>query len=171
MCIRDSFAMERSSTGEMTRSLSGITYQLGLVFHAAAVTVASNAAPTIGICESAMNCAVLASTSAQNPAGNLALSKNTKPSAEGTAGSCGASAGAFLRIAPTGSPASGANAATYTRRSTFGSLPASVITTPPHECATSTTGPSIEAMTRFVAATSSANDCLLYTSDAADERS
>src|ERR1700680_574000 len=61
-------------------------------------------------------------------------------------------------ISPIDWPASGAKAATYTRLTTLGSFPASVITTPPYECPTRTVGPSCAATARLVAATSSAND-------------
>ncbi|WP_327132928.1 hypothetical protein OG311_20285 [Streptomyces sp. NBC_01343] len=46
-------------------------------------------------------------------------------------------------IAPGLSPASGAKSATYTSPVTFGRSPASVMTAPPYECPTSSTGPSI----------------------------
>src|SRR5580692_11468024 len=52
----------------------------------------------------------------------------------------------------------GAPAATNTSPATFGSVPASEITAPPHEWPTSMTGPSAASIARFVAATSSASD-------------
>src|SRR6266699_948854 len=61
-------------------------------------------------------------------------------------------------MSPIDWPASGAKAATYTRLTTFGSFPASVITTPPYECPTRTVGPSCAAIARLAAATSSAKD-------------
>src|SRR6266404_2328795 len=87
-------------------------YQLGFVFHAALLTVPVNAPMPQGTCESAMNAAFSASTSAANDAGNLALSRNRKPSTGGTMGGAGAPGGGSLMSDETDSPSSKANAAT-----------------------------------------------------------
>ena len=50
----------------------------------------------------------------------------------------------------TDSPSSGATPATYTSPVTFSELPATVITAPPYEWPTRTTGPSIWSMTDAV---------------------
>src|SRR3954447_15201543 len=97
-------------------------------------------------CASAMNAAVFASTSAQNAAWNFARSIVRNPSALGTSGSGAASGtGSFVSDA-TDSPLSGMNAATYTSPTTFGSLPASVITDPPYEWPTRITLPDDDAI-------------------------
>ena len=59
----------------------------------------------------AMNAAVSGSTSAANDAGNLALSRNRKPSRGGRIGGTGAPGGGFLIKDETDSPLSGAKAA------------------------------------------------------------
>jgi hypothetical protein len=58
----------------------------------------------------------------------------------------------------TDSPSAGANAATYTSPATLGCRPISVMTTPPHEWPTSSTGPPWRSMARRTAPTSSASD-------------
>src|SRR4029453_1128040 len=108
-------------------------YQLGLVFHAASLIVPLRAPTPHGTCESAMNPASSASTSAAKEAANFALSRNRKPFCGGRIGGTGAPGGGSLMSASTDSPLSGANAAMYTRAVTLGSFPASVITTPPYE--------------------------------------
>src|SRR6266446_1973070 len=97
-------------------------------------------------------------TSAANEAANLDRSRERNPSCGGRIGGPGAPGGGFLIRVSTDSPLSGANAATYTSPTTLGSVPASVITTPPYECTTRMTGPSCAAMTLFVTATSSASE-------------
>jgi hypothetical protein len=57
-----------------------------------------------------MNAALLASTSAAKEAGNLALSRNKKPSGVGTIGGTGAPGGGSLMSVATDSPLSGAKA-------------------------------------------------------------
>src|ERR1700730_426740 len=108
-----------------------IRYQLGLALHAGSLIVPLRAATPHGTCESAMNAAVSASTSAAKEAGNLALSRNKKPSCGGSIGGTGAPGGAFLISVATDSPLSGANAVMYTSPATVASFPASVITAPP----------------------------------------
>src|SRR5204862_1934169 len=93
-----------------------------------------------GTCESAMNPAKSGATSAANDAANFVLSRNRYPSCGGRIGGTGAPGGGSLIRTATDSPLSGANAAMYTSPATFGSLPASVITAPPYECPTRTTG-------------------------------
>src|SRR6266403_5245452 len=66
--------------------------------------------------------------------------------------------GNFPDSATKSSPASGARAATYTSAETFGSVPVSLMTVPPHEWATSTVGPSCIASTRRVSATESSTE-------------
>ena len=65
----------------------------------------------------------------------------------GTIGGTGALGSGSAIMLATDSPPSGANAATYTRPSTCGWLPASVMTTPPYEWPTRTTGPGWASMT------------------------
>src|SRR6185295_596876 len=105
-----------------------------------------------------MNAAASGFTSAANDAANFALSRKRNPSCGGRIGGTGAPGGGSLISVDTDSPLSGANAATYTSPATFGSLPASVITTPPYEWPTRITGPFCAAMARFVTATSSASE-------------
>ena len=60
------------------------------------VTAPFSASTPHGTCESAMNAAVFASTSAANAAANFALSRNRKPSCGGRIGGTGAPGGGSL---------------------------------------------------------------------------
>src|SRR6266436_3782930 len=150
--------MNRCASGGIILSSLVTRYQLGLLFHAACVTLPVTASSPHGTCDSAMNAAVFASTSPANAAGNLALSRNRKPSRGGRIGGCGPPAGKVLISASTDWPLSGAKAAMYTSAATLGSLPASVITAPPYECPTRITGPGCASITLFVVATSPASE-------------
>src|SRR5688572_23738653 len=123
--------MTRCAGGGIMRSSVATRYQLGFDFHAGAVTAPTSAATPHGTCESAMNAALSASTSAANDSRNFALSSPRKPSPAGTIGGTGAPGGGSLISEDTDSPASGAKAAMYTSPATLGWSPASVITTPP----------------------------------------
>src|SRR6266404_2438494 len=140
--------------------LSSVTrrYQLGLLLHAGSVISPPSALSPHGTCESAINAALSASTSAAKDAANFSRLRNRNPSTGGRIGGTGAPAGGSLISDETDSPLSGAKAVIYTRAATFGSVPASVITAPPYEWPTSVTGPSCAAITRFVTATSSSSD-------------
>src|SRR2546421_8303048 len=123
--------MKRWAGGGIILSSVATRYQLGLVFHAGSLIVPLRAPTPHGTWESAMNAAFSSSTSAANAAGNLALSRNRKPSWGGRIGGTGAPGGGSWISVATDSPLSGAKAAIYTSPATCGSLPASVITAPP----------------------------------------
>src|SRR5215510_15830537 len=121
--------MKRCAPGGIILSSRAKRYQLGLLFQAGSVTAPPAASRPQGTCESAMNAALSAFTSAANEAWNFALSSERYPSCGGRIGGTGAPGGGSLISDNTDSPLSGANAAMYTRPATSGSLPASVITT------------------------------------------
>src|SRR5712692_11449331 len=123
--------MNRCAAGGIILSSVTTRYQLGFAFHAGSLIAPLRAATPHGTWELAMKAAVSASTSAAKEAGNLALSRNKKPSCGGRIGGTGAPGGGSLISDDTDSPLSGAKAAMYTSPATFGSVPASVITTPP----------------------------------------
>src|SRR5262245_63136128 len=150
--------MARCASGGIIRSSVETRYQLGLAFHAGSVTAPLSASSPHGTCESAMNAAASALTSAANEDRNFVRSRNRYPSCGAMIGGTGAPGGGSLISADTDSPLSGAKAATYTRPATFGSFPASVITAPPYEWPTRITGPFCAASVLFVTATSSANE-------------
>src|SRR6185369_5394134 len=152
------FDIARCASGGIILSSVETRYQLGLVLHAGSVTAPLSASSPHGTWESAMKAAASGATSAANDARNFARSRKRYPSSGGMIGGTGAPGGGFLMSADTDSPLSGAKAAMYTRPATFGSLPASVITTPPYEWPTRIAGPVCRASVRFVTATSSASD-------------
>src|SRR5207253_9542618 len=121
----------RWASGGIILSSVGTRYLLGLGFQAGSVIGPDSASTPQGTCELAMNAAVSASTSTAKEKWNFALSRNKKPSCGGRIGGTGAPGGASLISDDTDSPLSGAKAAMYTSPATFGSVPASVITTPP----------------------------------------
>src|SRR5882672_5374434 len=123
--------MKRCAGGGIIRSSVVTRYQLGLDFHAGSLIVPASALTPQGTCESAMNAALCGSTSPAKDAANFDLSRNRKPFCGGRIGGTGAPGGGFLMSVSTDSPESGAKAAMYTSPATFGSVPASVITTPP----------------------------------------
>src|SRR6266849_8039977 len=125
------FDIMRWAGGGIILSSVVTRYQLGLVFQAGAVIVPASASTPHGTWELAIKAAVSASTLAAKEAWNLALSRNKKPSCGGRIGGTGAPDGGSLISDDTDSPLSGAKAAMYTSPATFGSVPASVITTPP----------------------------------------
>src|SRR5205085_11149674 len=90
-------------------------YQLGLVFHEAAVTSPARALTPQGTCEAAMKFACSRLKSAANEAANFAWSSLRKPSCGGRIGGTAAPAGALAMSLATDSPRSGAKAAMYTR--------------------------------------------------------
>src|SRR6266852_3573730 len=112
--------MARWASGGIILSSVVTRYQLGLVLHAGSLIAPLMAPMPHGTWESAMK-----------EAGNFALSRNKKPSCDGSIGGTGAPGGGSLISVPTDSPLSGAKAAMYTRAETFGWFPASVITAPP----------------------------------------
>src|SRR5438445_9021139 len=123
--------MMRWAAGGIILSSLATRYQLGFVLQAGSVTAPDNASTPQGTCELAMNAAVSASRSAAKAPWNLAVSRNKKPSCGGRIGGTGAPGGGSLISEDTDSPLSGAKAAMYTSPATLGSVPASVITTPP----------------------------------------
>src|SRR6266403_5155119 len=125
--------MTRWASGGIILSSVVSRYQLGFVLHAGTLIAPLMAPMPHGTWESAINSAFSGSTSAAKEAGNFALSRNKKPSFGGRIGGTGAPAGGSLISDDTDSPLSGAKAAMYTSPATFGSVPASVITTPPYE--------------------------------------
>src|SRR5258705_2844356 len=86
-------------------------YQLGFDFHAGSLTAPLSASSPHGTCESAMNAAASALTSAANEARNCVRSRYRYPSCGGRIGGTGAPGGGFLIRADTDSPLSGAKAA------------------------------------------------------------
>src|SRR4051794_33256580 len=87
------------------------TYQLGVVRQAGSVIVPFSASTPQGTCESAMNAASSAGTSAANELANLSRSRNRKPSMGGRIGGTGVPGGGSAISVLTDSPASGAKAA------------------------------------------------------------
>src|SRR5215470_5074029 len=120
--------MARCASGGIILSSVETRYQLGFDLHAGSLTAPLSASSPQGTCESAIKAAISGLTSAANDARNLARSRNKKPSCGGRIGGTGAPGGGFLISADTDSPRSGAKAAIYTSPTTFGLLPASVIT-------------------------------------------
>src|SRR5213596_2866685 len=82
--------MNRWAGGGIILSSVVTMYQLGLVFHAGSLIVPPSASTPHGTWESAMNAAFAGSTSPAKEAGNLALSRNRKPSWGGRIGGTGA---------------------------------------------------------------------------------
>src|SRR4029077_13910587 len=117
---------------------------------AAAVAGSSNAVAETGRCEIAMNAASASGTSGQKRPRDrgAAIETSTLPSANCAGRTCGpiASDGKRPCRSLTDSPSSGATPATYTSPATLAELPATVITAPPYEWPTSTTGTSIWSM-------------------------
>src|SRR2546428_13449402 len=82
--------MKRCAAGGIILSSVATKYQLGLVRQAGLLIVPLSAATPHGTCESAMNAARSASTSAAKDARNFALARNRKPSCGGRNGGTGA---------------------------------------------------------------------------------
>jgi hypothetical protein len=142
---------KRWSPGATGRSAVPNTAQDGVVCQAAAVAGSSNAVADTDFCEIAMNAASAAGRSAPKTSGNRAGSivSSTLPSGNATGCTSGpmASDGKRFWRSLTDSPSSGATPATYTSPTTLSAPPATVITAPPYEWPTRTTGPSIWSMT------------------------
>src|SRR5207247_8736114 len=102
--------MKRCAGGGIILSSVATKYQLGLVFQAGSLIAPLSASTPHGTCESAMNAAFSASTSAANEARNFVLSRNRKPPCGGNIGGTGAPGGASLISADTDSPLSNAKA-------------------------------------------------------------
>src|ERR1700730_12941098 len=102
--------MERWASGGIILSSVTIRYQLGLAFHAGSLILPLRASTPHGTWESAMNATFSAFTSAAKEAGNVALSRNTKPSCGGSSGGTRALGGGFWIRVATDSPLSGAKA-------------------------------------------------------------
>src|SRR6476469_5912156 len=103
--------MERWADGGIIRSSVVTRYQLGLTRQAGSVMEPPSASKPHGTCESAMNAACSALTSAANDAGNFSRSRNRKPSCGGKMGGTGAPGGGLAIRVLTDSPLSGAKAA------------------------------------------------------------
>src|SRR5712691_7470874 len=103
--------MKRCAGGGIILSSVATRYQLGFVFQAGTSTAPLSAASPHGTCESAMNAALSASTSAAKESRNFVLSSKRNPSCGGKMGGTGASGGGSLISEATDSPLSGANAA------------------------------------------------------------
>ena len=101
----------RWAGGGIIRSSVAIRYQLGLLRHAGSLIVPLRASTPHGTCESAMNAASSALTSAANEAWNFSRSRNRKPSCGGRIGGTGAPGGGSAISVFTDSPVSGAKAA------------------------------------------------------------
>src|SRR6267378_8507623 len=106
--------MKRCAGGGIILSSVATRYQLGFGFHAGSSIAPLSAASPQGTCESAMNAALSASTSAAKESRNFALSRNRYPSCGGKIGGTGESGGGSLISEATDSPLSAANAAMYT---------------------------------------------------------
>src|SRR5436309_15574162 len=83
----------RWAGGGIIRSSVATRYQLGLIRHAGSLIVPPSAPTPHGTCESAMNAARSALTSAANEAANFARSRNRKPPCGGRIGGTGAPGG------------------------------------------------------------------------------
>src|SRR6185436_11641930 len=142
----------------MARSSCDTRYQDGIVFQVARSTDAAKTLPMIGFCVAAAIRVSRSGRSAAKTSWNFAVSTYRKPAASGLS-AAPSGAGYLSPNAPIGSPESGANAAMQTSDFTL-LLPAAawLITAPPYECPTSTTGPGCAATTRFVVSTSVASD-------------
>src|SRR5215813_14064947 len=103
--------IDRWASGGIIKSSVATKYQLGFDLHAGSVTAPPAASRPQGTCESAMNAALSAFTSAANEAWNFALSSERYPSCGGRIGGTGAPTGGSLISDNTDSPLSGANAA------------------------------------------------------------
>jgi hypothetical protein len=127
------FAKKRSSSGAIASSSWDTMYHDGLVFHAAADTLASNAETLIGPCVAATTRASFAGKSDPKCFTTASVGKVMKPWLS-TIGAVSAGGGGYaFPSSLTASPRSGPKAATYTRPATLGSMPASVMTTPAQE--------------------------------------
>src|SRR5215470_19671868 len=102
--------MTRCASGGIILSSVETRYQLGFVFQAGSVTAPLSASSPHGTCESAMNDASFALTSAANDTRNFARSRNRYPSCGGRIGGTGAPGGGFWMSDDTDSPLSGAKA-------------------------------------------------------------
>src|SRR6516165_11484312 len=108
------------------RSAADTWYQDGLTFHAVVVTGSVNVEARGAFCVTAITSASSAGRSWQKLSPNLSCLIQTYPSESGA--TFPAAAATFHSpIWPTLSPASGANAATYTSPTTFGRSPAWVM--------------------------------------------
>src|SRR4029434_278939 len=143
------------AAGGIILSSVATRYQVGLLLHAGSVTAPLSAATPQGTWEFAMNSALSLGRSPANASGNFPLSSRRNPSWGWRIGGTGAPGAGSLISAAADSPRPVATAAMETRVATRGSVPASVMTTPPYEWPTRTTGDFCSAMTRLVAATSS----------------
>src|ERR1700733_4264621 len=116
-----------SSSGETARSLLAITNQDGLAFHAAVVIVAPKTAAAVGPCVAVNSCfSLLGRSWARSSAIPFGVTVR-KPSGSARTSLPSGAGGNGLVIEATDSPSEGASAATYTKPTTFGSFPASVI--------------------------------------------
>src|ERR1700754_2589887 len=100
----------RWASGGIILSSVATRYQLGLAFHAGAVTSPASASTPQGTWALARNAARSGGTSAANDAANLLLSSIRKPLTGGRIGGTGAPGGGFAISELTDSPLSGANA-------------------------------------------------------------
>ena len=118
---------------------------------AAAAAGSSNAVATSGRCACAMNAATSSGTSAQKMSWKRSGStdSSTLPSGSGRGWRKFPIASDGKRVCRSviDSPSSGMNALTYTSAATLSEAPATVITQPPYEWPTRTTGPSSWSMT------------------------
>src|SRR6202162_1579986 len=103
--------MARCAGGGIIRSTVATKYQLGLLRQAGSVTVPLSASTPQGTCESAMNAASRAGTSAAKDSANFDRSRNRNPSCGGRIGGTGAPGGGSAISVLTDSPVSGAKAA------------------------------------------------------------
>src|SRR5215831_20082708 len=86
----------RCASGGIILSSVDTRYQLGFVLHAGTDTTPLSASRPHGTCESAMNAAASALTSAANDARNFVRSRNRNPSCGGRIGGTGAPGRGFL---------------------------------------------------------------------------
>src|SRR5271165_2506389 len=129
----------------------------GFVFHAAAVTLAPKLEAASGPCVDHTTSASLFGTSGTKNCSTPACDSQRNPFyalIDFNPGGAGYPCPRSLADCPT----SGEKASTYIKPTTFGLVPACVITMPPQEWPTSSTGPFCRSRTRFVAATSSSSD-------------
>src|ERR671921_1935327 len=103
--------IDRWAGGGIIRSSVATRYQLGFFRHAGSLIVPLKASTPHGTCESAMNAASSALTSAANDSWNFSRSRNRKPSRGGRIGGIGAPGGGSEMRVFTDSLLSGAKAA------------------------------------------------------------
>src|SRR5271154_107624 len=127
------FAIARSPLGSIMRSCFDTTYQLGFSRQAATVGLSSNTLAAVGPCVAARTADSVLGRSCAKSSMIPFLVIVRKPDGSAATSLRPGVGGAPLPRSLTDMPASGANAATYTKALTLGFPPACVMTAPAHE--------------------------------------